>query len=75
VARDALQCGYCTPGQICSAVGTLAGVPDGASWPDGERAIPLTELHRLPGDAPDRDTVLEHGELITAVDLPALPLA
>ena len=27
--------------------------------PDGERAIPLTELHRLPGDAPDRDTVTE----------------
>ena len=43
--------------------------------PDGQRAIPLTELHRLPGDAPDRDTVLGHGELITAVDLPPLPLA
>jgi xanthine dehydrogenase YagS FAD-binding subunit len=42
---------------------------------DGERAIPLTELHRLPGDEPERDTVLEHGELITAVDLPLLPLA
>ena len=24
VARDALQCGYCTPGQICSALGVLA---------------------------------------------------
>ena len=24
VVRDALQCGYCTPGQICSAVGVLA---------------------------------------------------
>ena len=24
VARDALQCGYCTPGQICSALGMLA---------------------------------------------------
>ena len=43
--------------------------------PDGERAIPLAELHRLPGDHPERDTVLEHGELITAVDLPPLPLA
>jgi xanthine dehydrogenase YagS FAD-binding subunit len=36
----------------------------------GERTIPLTALHRLPGDEPDRDTLLEHGELITAVDLP-----
>lgn len=41
----------------------------------GERTIPVTELHRLPGDTPERDTVLEHGELITAVDLPALPFA
>jgi xanthine dehydrogenase YagS FAD-binding subunit len=41
----------------------------------GERTVPLTGLHRLPGDTPERDTVLEHGELITAVDLPALPFA
>jgi xanthine dehydrogenase YagS FAD-binding subunit len=43
--------------------------------PAGERAIALTDLHRLPGDTPERDTVLEHGELITAVDLPPLPFA
>jgi len=40
--------------------------------PDGERAIPLADFHRLPGDEPQRDTVLAHGELITAVDVPAL---
>jgi xanthine dehydrogenase YagS FAD-binding subunit len=43
--------------------------------PDGEREIPIAELHRLPGDEPERDTTLAHGELITAVDLPELPLA
>ena len=43
--------------------------------PNGEREIPLTELHRLPGDEPERDTVLEHGDLITAVDLPPLDFA
>ncbi|MEA2187159.1 MAG: xanthine dehydrogenase YagS FAD-binding subunit [Solirubrobacteraceae bacterium] len=43
--------------------------------PDGGRSVRVAELHRLPGDAPDRDTVLEHGELITAVDLPELPMA
>jgi xanthine dehydrogenase YagS FAD-binding subunit len=40
--------------------------------PAGERAVPFTELHRLPGDDPSRDTVLEHGELITAIELPPL---
>jgi xanthine dehydrogenase YagS FAD-binding subunit len=43
--------------------------------PKGERAIPLVDFHRLPGDEPQRDTVLAHGELITAVDLPPLPFA
>ena len=37
------------------------------------RASPIADLHRLPGDEPERDTVLEHGELITAVELPPLP--
>jgi xanthine dehydrogenase YagS FAD-binding subunit len=40
--------------------------------PDGERTVPIDELHRLPGDDPSRDTTLRHGELITAIDLPAL---
>jgi xanthine dehydrogenase YagS FAD-binding subunit len=42
---------------------------------DGDRAIPLIDLHRLPDDHPERDTVLEHGELITAIDLPPLGFA
>ena len=43
--------------------------------PQGERTIPLVDFYRLPGEEPQRDTVLEHGELITAVDLPPLPFA
>jgi xanthine dehydrogenase YagS FAD-binding subunit len=43
--------------------------------PDGERTIPLVDLHRLPGDRPEADTVLGHGELITAVELPPMPMA
>lgn len=43
--------------------------------PDDERRIPIEDLHRLPGDEPERDTTLEHGELITAVDLPPLDFA
>ncbi|MBY8850569.1 xanthine dehydrogenase family protein subunit M [Saccharothrix longispora] len=41
--------------------------------PDGPRAVPLVDLHRLPGDEPHRDTVLSSADLITAVDLPPLP--
>jgi xanthine dehydrogenase YagS FAD-binding subunit len=43
--------------------------------PRGARVVRLVGFHRLPGDEPQRDTVLEHGELITAVDLPPLGLA
>jgi xanthine dehydrogenase YagS FAD-binding subunit len=42
---------------------------------DGERRIPMSDFHRLPGDAPQHDTTLAQGELITAVELPALPEA
>jgi xanthine dehydrogenase YagS FAD-binding subunit len=39
----------------------------------GGHVVWMPGLHRLPGDAPDRDTVLEPGELITAVELPPPP--
>jgi xanthine dehydrogenase YagS FAD-binding subunit len=37
----------------------------------GERVIPFERFHVLPGSTPQRETVLEHGDLITAVELPA----
>jgi xanthine dehydrogenase YagS FAD-binding subunit len=40
---------------------------------DGQRAIPFAAFHRLPGDAPDRDTVLSQGDLIVSVEIPARP--
>jgi xanthine dehydrogenase YagS FAD-binding subunit len=43
--------------------------------PNGERRVPVAELHRLPGDRPERDTTLEHGELVTAVELPGSAFA
>ncbi|MEV6643678.1 xanthine dehydrogenase family protein subunit M [Amycolatopsis sp. NPDC051371] len=43
--------------------------------PAGDRVVPFTELHRLPGDRPDLDTELDHGDLITAITVPALPWA
>jgi xanthine dehydrogenase YagS FAD-binding subunit len=41
----------------------------------GREPIALPGLHRLPGDEPERDTVLEPGELITAVELPPVAAA
>jgi xanthine dehydrogenase YagS FAD-binding subunit len=40
--------------------------------PAGDRTIPIPGLHRLPGDEPQRDTVLAPGELITAIELAPL---
>lgn len=41
----------------------------------GERTIPIADFHRLPGATPNLDTNLQADELITAVDLPAIPFA
>jgi xanthine dehydrogenase YagS FAD-binding subunit len=43
--------------------------------PKGERTIPFEDFHRLPGETPNVETTLQPDELITAVDLPALPFA
>jgi xanthine dehydrogenase YagS FAD-binding subunit len=39
--------------------------------PKGPRAIPIGDFHLLPGNTPERETVLEPGDLITHVTLPA----
>jgi xanthine dehydrogenase YagS FAD-binding subunit len=43
--------------------------------PAGPRRLAAGALHRQPGDRPERDTMLQPGELITAVRLPADPIA
>jgi xanthine dehydrogenase YagS FAD-binding subunit len=62
------------PSDMAVAMAALDAVVHTVS-PAGERTIPLVELHRLPDDEPDQDTVLMHGELITSVDLPPLNFA
>ena len=37
------------------------------------RTVPLVDFHRLPGDRPDLETVLEPGEVIAAIELPPSP--
>lgn len=41
--------------------------------PKGERTIPFADFHRLPGDTPEKDTVLQAGELVLGVDVPDSP--
>jgi xanthine dehydrogenase YagS FAD-binding subunit len=40
--------------------------------PKGKRTIPFTEFYRLPGTTPQFENVLQPGELITAIEIPAL---
>jgi xanthine dehydrogenase YagS FAD-binding subunit len=58
------------PSDMCVALAALDATVHVAG-PDGERAIAFAEFHRLPGDAPHRDTNLRADEIITAVELPA----
>jgi xanthine dehydrogenase YagS FAD-binding subunit len=43
--------------------------------PGGEREVAIDDFFLLPGDTPQREHPLEHGELITAIEVPALPAA
>ncbi len=62
------------PSDMCVALAASDAVVH-VEGSDGARRIPMVDFHRLPGDTPEVDTNLRRDELITAVDLPALPLA
>jgi xanthine dehydrogenase YagS FAD-binding subunit len=42
---------------------------------NGQRLVPLAEFHRLPGNTPHVETVLEPGEVVLAIMVPASPMA
>jgi xanthine dehydrogenase YagS FAD-binding subunit len=62
------------PSDMCVALAALGAIVHLQSA-HGTRTLPMIDLHRLPGDRPELDTVLAPGELIAAVELPALPFA
>ena len=62
------------PSDMCVALVALDAIVH-TEGPDGARSMPLADLHRLPGGRPDVETELKPHELITAVELPPLPLA
>ena len=66
---------HCTaahPSDLATALTALDAsvVLEGAG---GERSVPIADFYRLPGDRPDRETVLKPGELITEVKIPTAP--
>jgi xanthine dehydrogenase YagS FAD-binding subunit len=62
------------PSDLCVALAMLDATVHLRSAA-GERTVPFTDVHRLPGDQPERDTTLDPGDLITAIELPPLPVA
>ncbi|KQU61949.1 molybdopterin dehydrogenase [Sphingomonas sp. Leaf339] len=62
------------PSDMCVALAALDAVVH-VEGPGGARTLAFGDLHRLPGDRPELDTVLDASELITAIELPPLPFA
>jgi xanthine dehydrogenase YagS FAD-binding subunit len=62
------------PSDMCVALAALDAVVH-LRRTSGERTIALCDLHRLPEDRPDVETLLEPGELIIGVELPASAVA
>jgi xanthine dehydrogenase YagS FAD-binding subunit len=57
------------PSDMCVALAALDATVH-VMGPNGARAIPFAEFHRLPGDTPQIDTNLQPNEIITAIELP-----
>ena len=63
------RCIAAHPSDMCVALAALDAVVE-VRGTDGTRRVPLTDLHRLPGQTPEIETELAPGDLITAVELP-----
>jgi len=65
------KCVAVYPSDMAIALAALDAVVKVRNAGGQERSIPFADFHRLPGDTPENDTNLAHGELITAIELPA----
>lgn len=64
------QCVAVYPSDMAVALAALDAVVNVRSANGQQRSIPIADFHRLPGNQPEKDTNLMHGELITSIDLP-----
>lgn len=64
------KCVAVMPSDMCVALVALDATVKVQKADGTERNIPFADYHRLPGDMPEKDNNLEHGELITAIEIP-----
>jgi xanthine dehydrogenase YagS FAD-binding subunit len=64
------KCVATYPGDMANALYALDAVVRVRGASGQERNIPIQDFHRLPGDTPEKDNNLEHGELIVGIELP-----
>ena len=64
------KCVATYPGDMANALYALEAVVRVRNASGRERTIPIGDFHRLPGETPEKDNNLQHGELIVAIDLP-----
>ena len=65
------KCVAVYPSDMAIALAALDAVVKVRGSEGKERSIPILDFHRLPGENPEKDNNLAHGELITAIELPA----
>lgn len=70
VLGESEHCIATHPSDMCVALAALDATVE-ITGLEGDRQVPLVDFHRLPGDTPDVETVLQPDEIITAVTLPA----
>ncbi len=63
------------PSDMCVALAILDASVTTQRAGGATRTIPFNDFHLVPGDTPERETVLEHGELITHITIPDFPMA
>ncbi len=63
------QCIATHPSDMCVALAALDAQIQ-VMGPAGNRTIAIADYHRLPGNEPWRDNILNAGELVTSIDLP-----
>lgn len=64
------KCVAVNPSDMSVALAALEAKVKVQNAEGNERTIDFADFHRLPGDTPEKDTNLNHGELITAIELP-----